>query len=181
MNPLSLDWPQSAGAPLEQAKKGADLVKLIMAGTHHLESWLIENRILPVLQAHGLGTLRFETTLYEQQKRSASLLPLPDGTAFACDTDGLWSALQAHEARYEIEHIGSRFAPGDHWLHSFTALLQQADEVTIPIPPLDVARHWETVTGARPDGFEVGTLDHVEAYGLGVAEKFLHTRSRLGF
>lgn len=171
------DWPQSAAALLDQAKRSGDLVKLIMAGTHHLESWLIENRILPLLQARQLGILRFETG---ESRRSASLAPLPDGTAFACNADGLWSALEQPEALMEIEHIGARFAPGNHWLRGFGASFRQPDESVVPLLPLDVARRWEEVTGHRPAGFEVSKLDQVEAFGLGVAEKLLHTKSRLG-
>jgi hypothetical protein len=181
MNPLSLqDWPQSANALLDQAKQGGDLVKLIMAGTHHLESWLIENRILPLLQTHQLAILHFETASQSNDQRSASLVPLPDGTAFVCNTDGLWSALSSQEALLEIEHIGARFAPGDHWLRGFAADVRQADNVATPLLPLDLARLWEQTTGSRPCGFEVGTLDQMEAFGLGVAEKLLHTKSRLG-
>lgn len=180
MNPLAPTWPQSAAALLDQAKQASDLVKLIMAGTHHLESWLIENRILPLLQTHQLGILRFEAGAQSDNKRSASLAPLPDGSAFACNTDGLWSPLTSHEALLEIEHIGARFAPGDHWLRGFAAIFQHPDNVLAPLPPLDVARLWEQTTGTRPAGFEVGRLDQVEAFGLGVAEKLLHTKSRLG-
>lgn len=181
MTPLApQDWPQSADALLNQAKQGGDLVKLIMAGTHHIESWLIENRILPLLQTQQLAILRFEKGSQSNNQRSASLVPLPDGTAFACNTDGLWSALNHQEALLEIEHIGTRFAPGDHWLHGFSALVRQADNNITPLLPLDVAGLWEQVTGTRPGGFEVGTLDQVEAFGLGVAEKLLHTKSRLG-
>ncbi|MFZ2268247.1 MAG: hypothetical protein WAV95_11785 [Azonexus sp.] len=179
MTHLSLNWPQSAGALLDQAKQGGDLVKLIMAGTHHLESWLIENRILPLLQTHQLGILRFEAA-QSDDKRSASLAPLPDGSAFACNTDGLWSALASQDALLEIEHIGARFAPGDHWQRGFVAFFEQPDNVATPLPPLDVARLWEQTTGTRPGGFELGTLDQMEAFGLGIAKKLLHTQSRLG-
>lgn len=178
MESLPLDWPQSAGALLEQAKKGADLVKLITEGTTHIESWLIENRILPLLREHQLYILRFETV--GQEIRSASLLPLPDGTAFACDCEGYWSVLEAAEALHEIEHIGSRFAPGDRWLNGFTALLRQPEEEDQPISPLEVAKIWQQITGTRPEGFEIGTLDQIEAIGKGVAGLLLHTKSGLG-
>jgi len=181
MDPIALNWPQSAPALLDQAKQAGDLVKLIMAGTHHLESWLIENRILPLLATHQLAVLCFEKGAPDDQSRhAASLVPLPDGTAFACNTDGLWSALDRPEALLEIEHIGARFAPGDHWLRGFSASLRQADGATSALPPLAVAQHWEEVTGQAPAGFEVSRLDQMEAFGLGVAEKLLHTRSRLG-
>lgn len=175
-----LDWPQSAAALLDQAKRNGDLVKLIMAGTHHLESWLIENRILPLLQAQQIGILRFEAGGQNEHKRSASLVPLPDGTAFACNADGVWSALDKPEALTEIEYIGARFAPGNHWLRGFAANFQHPDNAVVSLPPLDIARLWEQFTGARPAGFEVSKLDQVEAFGRGFAEKLLHTKSRLG-
>lgn len=179
MTPLSLDWPQSAGALLEQAKQRADLIKLIMAGTHHLESWLIENHVLPLLRTHQLGILRFELA-QTPDKRSAKLAPLPDGSAFACNTDGLWLPLEEPEARHEIEHIGSRFAPGNRWRQSFAAVFEQPDQSSVDVTPFAVATLWEEITGCKPCGFEVGTLDQVEAYGLGMAAKLLHTQSRLG-
>jgi hypothetical protein len=178
MESLPLDWPQSAGALLNQAKNGADLVKLITEGTTHIESWLIETRILPLLREHRLDILRFETV--GQEIRSASLLALPDGTAFARDSEGYWSALAATDALHEIERIGSRFAPGDHWLNGFTARLQKAKGEDCLVSPLEVAKAWERTTGIWPAGFETGALDQMEAIGKGVAEKLLHTQSRLG-
>jgi len=174
-----LDWPQSASVLLDQAKQGGDLVKLIMAGTHHIESWLIENRVLPLLGTHQLGVMRFEVS-HGQEVRTASLAPLPDGTAFACNTDGLWSAMLSEEALLEIQHIGARFAPGDHWQRGFSAHYRQAAGDNAPLTPLALADLWEQTTGKRPSGFAVGRLDEMEAFGLGIAEKLLHTKSRLG-
>ena len=180
MNPLPPDWPQSAAALLEQAKQGGDLVKLIMAGTQHIESWLIENRILPLLQPYEPALLRFTISGQLREQRSASLLPLPDGSAFACSTDGLWSALEAADALHEIEHIGSRFAPGDHWLHGFAASVQWAGATAAEIRPMEVAGVWEKITGSKPGGFETSRLDQVEAYSFGVIDKMLHVKNRLG-
>lgn len=178
MNPLSLHWPQSASALLEEARQGVDLVRLIMDGTQHLESWMIENRILPAIQEHEPGLLRF--TVNDREKRTASLLPLPDGSAFACTTEGLWLALNSDEALYEIEHIGSRFSPGDRWLPGFAADVQWGAEAAAEIRPVEVAGIWEKLTGVRPRGFEAGKLDKMEAYGFGVIDKVLHIQDRLG-
>lgn len=179
MNSISLDWPQSAPALLDQAKRSGDLARLIMAGTHHIESWLIENRLLPLLREHHLDMLCF-TTEHGSDRRNARLLPLPDGTAFACNADSLWSALEAPDALFEIQHIGARFAPGDRWQKGFSAHRQQADGTSFPVTPLEIAAFWEESTGTRPEGFAVGTLDEMEAIGQGIAEKLLHTQSRLG-
>lgn len=179
MTSLTPDWPQSAPALLDQAKQGGDLVKLIMAGTHHIESWLIENRILPLLAEHQLGIVRFEIK-HGQDVSIASLAPLPDGTAFTCNTDGLWSALPGDEALLEIQHIGARFAPGDHWPRGFSAHHRLAAGDNVPLTPLALADLWERITGTRPSGFAIGRLDEMEALGLGIAEKLLHTKSRLG-
>lgn len=175
---LTFDWPQSASSLLSQAKQEGELVKLILAGNSHLESWLIENRILPALQKKGLQMLRF--TLSGQGKRSASIVPLPDGSAFALSASGWWSALECHEALHEIHHIGARFAPSDRWLDGFEATLQQADNTWRSVTPSEVALFWEAVTGSRPAGFAVGVLDGIEAFGLDMIDKIFVTQGRLG-
>lgn len=180
MPPLPADWPQSARTLLDQAKRDSNLVKLIMAGTTHIESWLIENQILPGLQDRKLMTLRFEESIEHRELRSASLVPLPDGSAFARLTSGLWSALDATEALHEIQYIGFRFAPGEHWQGGFIATTQRSEQAEVAVTPLEVAKIWQQVTGAQPAGFAVGTLDQMEAFGLGIVDKLLHSHGRLG-
>ena len=88
MNKLSLDWPQGAASLLSQARQvsasDGELLRLILAETHNLDSWLIENRILPALREKGFPMLRFTLRIENQEARSAKLLPLPDGSALAC-------------------------------------------------------------------------------------------------
>ncbi len=95
-----------------------------MAGTQHVDSWLIENRILPALREKGLHMLRFTLRIENREERSANLLPLPDGSAFAGATDGSWSALEARAALHEISHIGYRYASGSDWPDEFQAMLE---------------------------------------------------------
>lgn len=118
MNILSLDWPQSAGSLLSQARSACasdgEFLRLIMAGTHHIDSWLIENRLLPAVREKGLHMLRFTLRIENREERSAKLLPLPDGSAFACAADGSWSAFEARDASHEIAYIGYRYASGSH-------------------------------------------------------------------
>lgn len=184
MNNLSLDWPQGASSLLSQARcqcaSDGELVRLILAGTRHLDSWLIENRVLPALREKQLKTLRLHVNLPDHGERSASLVPLPDATAFACSVEGLWCALEATEAKQEIAHIGYRYAPGDRWLAGFQAIVQLADDTVRPVTPSEVARLWQEVTGSRPAGFAVGTLDHAQSLGLDVLDKAFNTQGRLG-
>lgn len=177
---LPADWPQSAHALLAQAKRDSNLVKLIMAGTTHIESWLIENAILPGLQDKKLTTLRFEESVEHREQRSASLVPLPDGSAFARHISGLWSALETQEALHEIQYIGFRFAPGDHWQGGFIASSRQAEQAEVAVTPPEVANIWQQVTGAQPAGFAAGARDQIEAFGLGVVDKLLQSHGRLG-
>ncbi|MGE5470978.1 MAG: hypothetical protein ACM3X0_09305 [Bacteroidota bacterium] len=180
MDTLTFDWPQSALSLLAQAKQGGDLARLIMAGTTHIESWLIENRLLPALHDKKLPTLHFTITEDDQPARTATLIPLPDGSAFACSTSGLWSALESHEATHEIQHIGFRFAPGDHWQHGFSATCQSGGDEARAVTPGEVATLWEEATGTRPQGFAAGRLDQMEAFGLGMINLVLHNQGRLG-
>jgi hypothetical protein len=180
MPPFSANWPQSAHALLAQAKRESNLVKLIMAGTTHIESWLIENLILPGLQDRKLTTLRFEELAAHREQRSASLVPLPDGSAFARHTSGLWSALENQEALHEIQYIGFRFAPGDHWQAGFIATSRRPDQAEVAVTPSEVANIWQQITDTQVAGFEAGALDQMEAFGLGVIDKLLRSHGRLG-
>jgi hypothetical protein len=85
MNILSLDWPQSAGSLLSQARSASssdgEVHRLIMAGTYHVDSWLLKNRVLPALREKGLNMLHFSLRIENREERSAKLLPLPDGSA----------------------------------------------------------------------------------------------------
>ena len=162
---------------LDQAKRQVDLAGLIMAGTRHLDHWVIENRLLPELAASGL--LCFHNRRNEPPV-SASLLPLADGSAFVRDAEGLWWALDTAEASFEIERIGTRFAPGNRWQNGFSAEFESPGQASRQCAPQEVADYWQTVTGQRPAGFDDGRLDEMEALGVGLAETLLHTRSRLG-
>jgi hypothetical protein len=184
MTKLTLDWPQSAVALLSQARSQSasdgELLRLILAGTHHLDSWLIEKRVLPALQEKQLKTLRLRVIAPDQAERSAAMVPLPDASAFACSVEGLWSALEATEAHHEIAYIGSRYAPGDRWLSGFQATLQLPDGAVCPVTPSGVARMWLEATGSSPAGFAVDALDHVQSMGLDVLDRAFNTQGRLG-
>jgi len=180
LDTLSFDWPQSAAALVSHAERRSDLARLIMAGTSHVDSWLIENRILPVLHEKQPGRLVFASSCHGDGERSASLIPLPDGSAFACDASGRWSALEASAAQHEIAHLGYRFAPGNHWQHGFAARIESANGTLQAASPEQVAKFWEEITGQRPQGFSAGALDHVEAIGLDVIERLFSTQGHLG-
>lgn len=179
MNTFSFDWPKSASELVCLAQSGADLTKLIMAGTSAIESWLIANRILPALQEKRLGTLAFSLDAH-REKRFASCIPLPDGSAFICNVLGLWLPLESHEAQQEIQYIGSRYAPGDHWLSGFDVTLEWPDGSRQAMTPSGVAAFWKELTGTRLSGFETGIFDHLEAIGHGLADKVFTTQGRLG-
>ena len=180
MNTFSFDWPQSASALVHQAQSGGDLAKLIMAGTVGIGSWLIANRILPALQEKGIKTLSFTLAARDQKERAAFCVPLPDGSAFVCNVQGTWSALEKHEAAHEIQYIGSRYAPGKRWLAGFQATLTLPDGTVSPLTPAEVASIWAEITGSRLHGFAPGVLDYVEAIGYDVADKVFNTQGRLG-
>jgi hypothetical protein len=179
VNDFSFDWPKSAAELLVQARSGVDLAKLIMAGTTAIDSWLIAHRILPTLHEKGLSTLCF-SLLSRREKHCASCIPLPDGSAFVCNVVGLWLPLETQEAAHEIQYIGSRYAPGDHWQGGFDVTLKRADGTDSPLRPGEVATFWAELTGVRLSGFEAGIFDHIEAIGHGVADKVFTTQGRLG-
>ena len=180
MNAFSFDWPQSASTLVYQSKNGVDLAKLIMAGTTAIESWLIAHRILPALQEKGLGKLSFCQDFHQQEKRAAECIPLPDGSAFICNALGLWLPLEKDEAAHEIQYIGSRYAPGDHWAKGFSATLILPDGTSKAVAPTEVAAFWEQATGVGLSGFAAGIFDHIEAIGHDLADKVLTTQGRLG-
>lgn len=179
MNPFSFDWPTSARQLVGQARSGVELAKLIMSGTTAIESWLIEQRILPALREKGLAMLCFSLDTHHE-KHAASCIPLPDGSAFICNVLGLWSPLEKQDATHELQYIGSRYAPGDHWLNGFAATLSLPDGSGQPMTPGKVASFWAELTGVRLSGFETGIFDHLEAIGHSVADKVFTTQGRLG-
>lgn len=179
MTSQALDWPQGAKALVIQAQHNCNLVKLIMDGVSDVESWLIAHQILPALVVRNLQRLllrheRGETVV------DATLIPLPDGSAFACHASGTWVALDPAEALHEIKYIGFRFAAGNRWLDHFSAKLELPGGVRRPLLPQEVAAVWKEVTGSIPDGFELGLLGEIEAIGYGVFDKMFDTRGRLG-
>ena len=151
-----------------------------MGGTCHIDSGLIENRVLPALREKGLHMLHFSLRIENREERSAKLLPLPDGSALACAADGLWSAFEAREALHEIAYIGYRYAFGNHWPDEFQAMQQFADRVARPLTPSEVAGIWREATGAQPAGYESGAVDHLQAFGSEVLDKAFNTQARLG-
>lgn len=183
-NPPPLDWPQSAVGLLAQAKAASaasgELVKLVMSGIRRLDSWLIENRILPALAARDVRVLAFDVAALGHEHRTAALVPLPDGSALACSIAGRWSALDPQEARAAIQYIGFRFAPGDHWSRDFHAAVQTPGGTPAPAAPAEVAALWQEVTGVRPHGFEAGVLDQVQSFGLNVMDRAFNSHGLLG-
>ena len=184
MDSHSLDWPQSAMSLLSLAKKesvdSGELVKLILGGTRRVDSWLIENRILPVLQAKHVRMIHFIFTPKEGEKRATSIVPLPDGGAFACSTSGRWSVLEKREALSAIQYIGLRYAPDNRWVRGFEALLQTPEQEPAAITPFEVATIWEEITGCRPQGFDDGIIDEMEALGLKLIGRVFNNQGRLG-
>ncbi|SBT10256.1 hypothetical protein ACCAA_920032 [Candidatus Accumulibacter aalborgensis] len=184
MNKLSLDWPQGAASLLSQARQvsasDGELLRLILAETHNLDSWLIENRILPALREKGFPMLRFTLRIENQEARSAKLLPLPDGSALACTADGLWSAFEVREAVHEIAYIGYRYAPSKHWQDAFQAMLQLANGSERPLTPAEVAGVWREATGGDPAGYASGAIDHLQALASELLDKAFNTQGRLG-
>ncbi len=180
----SPDQPQNALTLLTSARQaGASdgkLVDLILGGTSHLNSWLIEHRIVPALHATGNRLLRFIVKTPGHDHQAAAILPLADGSAFICNVSGLWSALEKDEAIREIQYIGFRYAPSDHWQEGFEAMLEQADGTCTPVSPTETANFWKESTGTLPHGFETGVLDQVEAFGFDVMDKFFNTQGQLG-
>jgi hypothetical protein len=182
MSPVSFDRAQSAPLLLAQvvreSAKDGEMIDQILHGTQHFDSWIIANRILPLLPE--TKTIGFSLALSDAQQVEVLLAPLVDGSAFACNADGVWLALAADDAQREIGHIGERYAVGDCWQEGFQASLKLVDETRRPLAPLDLASLWEEATGIRPPGFETGVLDHIRAYGLDTFDRIFHTQSRLG-
>lgn len=180
------DWPRppSAAALLAQAKAesaaNGELVRLVMGGIRRLDSWLIENRVLPALAGRPLKILEFSREYHHHEWRLAAILPLPDGSAFACSSSGRWSALDAHEALAAIQYVGSRYAPGDHWGHDFLATARTPGGNPVSLMPHEVVDAWEEVTGVRPHGFGTGVLDQVHAFGLHVIDRAFNSHGLLG-
>lgn len=179
-----LDWPQSAAGLLAQAKAASatsgELVKLVMSGVRRLDSWLIENRVLPALADKQVRMLAFDVAAPHHEHRTAALVPLPDGSALACSIAGRWSALDPQEAKAAIQYIGFRFAPGDHWARDFHATVQTPGGTPLPVKPPEVADLWQEVTGIRPHGFEAGVLDQVQSFGLNVMDRAFNSHGLLG-
>lgn len=179
MNAPEFDWTQGAVAVVQQAKSSGDLVRLIMDGVSEVESWLVVNRIIPALRERNIKTLHFSVER-GADKRAASLIPLADGSAFACNAQGAWFALARDEAAHEVEYIGSRYAPSDRWLAGFKATLDLPDGTETALTPTELARVWAEITGIRLSGFAVGFLDQIEAIGYDMADRVFHTQGRLG-
>lgn len=184
MNKHSFDGTQGAASLLTQARQesiaSGDLVRAVLGGTRRIDSWLIENRILPALQQRDIRTLHFALTTRGVGKRSAALVPLAEGEAFACSTSSRWSALSKLEAISAIQYIGLRYAPGNRWLRGFEATVQRFGELPQAVRPFDVASLWEEATGSRPAGFADGTLDEMEAMGMKLIGRIFNTQGRLG-
>lgn len=184
VNKLLADWPQSAHTLLTRAKQecsaSGQLVKLILTGTTHLDSWLIEHWVLPALAEKDVKTLEFSLEVAGGDHRLAAIVPLPDGTAFARSTAGFWFALEQDEARYEIEYIGFRYAPDNRWRDGFETTLRHSESQSVLVSPAEVARLWEEVTGRLPRGFRQGVVDQMQALGLDVISKAFKTQKRLG-
>ncbi len=180
MKQITFDWPQSASALVHQAKISSDLARLIMDGISEVESWLIAHQILPMLQERGLKTIHFSHAGQGHEKRIASCIPLPDGSAFVCNVRGSWRPFERHEATHEMQYIGSRYAPGKCWQDDFEAVLSLPDGSSSSLSPVELANVWMETTGAKLSGFETGILDHIEAIGYDMADKVFTTQGRLG-
>jgi hypothetical protein len=176
---LDFEWPQSAPVLASLAKVDINVSQLIMAGIANVGSWLIENRILDSIREKGIP--EFEFCFRDTDNRTAALLLLPDGSAFARNPLGSWFALEAHDALSEIVYIGSRYASGNHWIQGFEAkLLHRPRNEKSPISPLALAAKWTEATGVQPNGYSECLSDHVEAFGLNVIDNVFHTKGRLG-
>ncbi len=180
MKQIIFDWPQSAKELVRQAKAGSDLARLIMDGVDEVESWLIAREIVPMLEEKGLWTINFSRDGDTSEARTASCIPLPDGSAFICNSLGTWRPLEAHEAVQEMQYIGARYAPGEHWSTGFKAFLLESDGRSEPIGPLAFAELWTEVTGVKLTGFGAGIRDRIEAIGYDVVDKVFTTQGRLG-
>lgn len=164
----------------QESAHNGELLKLILAGSLELDSWLIGQHLLPTLREHDFKIFNFTRLPENGAERRASIIPFPDSSAFVHDASGNWSALEPHEAISEIEYIGARYAPENHWFHGFQAGITTRDSPQTPITPFELATAWEKVTGTRPRGFENGLLDQVEAFGLNVIDMAFNTPMNLG-
>ncbi|HPT51184.1 MAG TPA: hypothetical protein PLS67_06525 [Accumulibacter sp.] len=185
MKPLAFDRQdrtQSAPSLLakvqsESAKDG-ELMKRILEGTEHLDSWMIANRILPALPE--IPVIDLSLTPPENERITATFAPLPDGSAFGRNVKGIWLALTAVAAQGEIEYIGQRYAAGNRWHAGFRATIRRSDSTLFPLAPLDLAKIWEKTTGVQPKGFDIGLLDQAEAYSLNALDTLIDTQGQLG-
>ncbi|MBS1189519.1 MAG: hypothetical protein H6R10_1311 [Rhodocyclaceae bacterium] len=179
-----LTCPLNARSLLFEAKhqcaERGELVKLIMGGTRRVTSWVIENRILPVLRDRDARIFNFAASSQKTGRLSAWLVPLPEGDAFGCDTSGRWSALAKYEAMSAIQYIGFRYAPENRWTSGFEAALEVPGQAPRLLEPLEVASIWEEVTGAKPLGFVNGVLDEMEALGFKLVCRIFNAHGRLG-
>lgn len=184
MSTQTLAPAQSACALLAKAKQesveSGEVVKLILAGTRRIDSWLVEHRIVPKLQQENATTLHFTLTARGGERRQGALLPLPDGSAFARSTSGRWSPLEPLEALSAIQYIGYRYAFENGWSREFEAMVQTAERPPRPVIPFEVANIWTEITGSRPAGFASGPLDAAQALGLELIGRVFNSQGRLG-
>lgn len=184
MDSESPEQMQSASAMLAQAKQestaNGELIRLILAGTRRIDSWLIEQRIVPRLQRENATLVHLTLTTHDKERLTAILLPLPDGAAFARSTTERWSVLERLEALSAIQYIGYRYASEDRWSPEIEAVVQRGDEPPSRATPFEVARIWAEITGLKPAGFESGTLDEMEALGLKLIGRIFNSQGRLG-
>ncbi len=164
---------------MQGAERQCDLVGLIMQGNADVESWLIAHEILPALASKELQQIELGQTSGNHPRR-AILVPLPDGSAFGCNDSGKWMALNPDEAIGEIQYIGFRYASGNRWTDNLEVSLTMPGGVRRVVEPFDVARLWQDATGQKPQGFDEGLLDKIEALGYSVVDKLFNTQGRLG-
>ena len=180
MEPIPFAWPQGAHALLDTAKQHGGLARLIMDGTEHIESCLIEKHIVPFLLEKGIKTLHFALLAAGSPPRVVTLIPLADGSAVACATSGIWHALGTSEALHAIQHLGFRYAPSDRWQKGFEVTLVNPDNTSTPLTPGEVAKFWQETTGSLPQGYAEGVLDRIQAGSLDVMDKLFKTPGQLG-
>lgn len=180
---LAPEQTQMAGSLLARAKQesveSGEVVRLILAGVRRIDSWLIEQHIVPSLRAQHATTLHF-TLDRGRERRSAVLLPFQDGSAFARSTSERWSVLERLEALSAVQYIGFRYAPDNDWAPGFEATFEVGERPPSPLMPLEVAAVWAEITGMRPAGFETGALDEMEALGLKLIGRIFNSQGRLG-
>lgn len=169
-DPTPLDVSRSATELLAQIERQAaaqgEMTRIILDGACEVDSELIRRHLLAALRAQGCREFRFTCPNPEPGPRlTAQLILLPDGSAFACDIRQRWLALSPEEARATIEHLGRRYAPGNHWTGDFTASLDVPDSGSQELSPMALADLWQTVCSYRPTGFSDSLMDHLEAWG----------------